>query len=148
MSTEDEVRKASREFYAALSRMCNGDARSLADVWSHGTAVTAMHPIGGREVGWEAVKQSFGKVAELSSGGKVELKDQLIHVAGDVAYEVGVERGEIKLAGKQVNIDARVTNVYQRRNGAWKLVHHHTDTSAAMLDVLHGLQAAPGQPKK
>ena len=148
MSAEDEVRKASKEFYAALSRMCNGDARSLADVWSHGTAVTAMHPIGGREVGWEAVKQSFGKVAELSSGGKVELKDQLIHVAGDVAYEVGVERGEIKLAGKQVNIDARVTNVYQRRNGAWKLVHHHTDTSAAMLDVLHGLQAAPGQPKK
>jgi ketosteroid isomerase-like protein len=148
MSTEDEVRKASKEFYAALSRMCNGDARSLADVWSHGTAVTAMHPIGGREVGWEAVKQSFGKVAELSSGGKVELKDQLVHVAGDVAYEVGVERGEIRLAGKQVNIDARVTNVYQRRNGAWRMVHHHTDTSAAMLDVLHGLQAAPGQPKK
>ena len=148
MSTEDEVRKASKEFYAALSRMCNGDARSLADVWSHGTAVTAMHPIGGREVGWEAVKQSFGKVAELSSGGKVELKDQLIHVAGDVAYEVGVERGEIKLAGKQVNVDARVTNVYQRRNGAWRLVHHHTDTSAAMLEVLQGLQAASGQPKK
>ena len=148
MSTEDEVRKASKEFYAALSRMCNGDARSLADVWSHGTAVTAMHPIGGREVGWEAVKQSFGKVAELSTGGKVELKDQLIRVAGDVAYEVGVERGEIKLAGKQVNVDARVTNVYQRRNGAWRMVHHHTDTSAAMLEVLRGLQAASGQPKK
>jgi ketosteroid isomerase-like protein len=148
MSAEDEVRKASKEFYAALSRMCHGDARSLADVWSHGTAVTAMHPIGGREVGWEAVKQSFAKVAELSSAGKVELKDQLIHVAGDLAYEVGVEHGQIKLAGRQVDINVRVTNVYQRRTGAWKMVHHHTDTSAAMLDVLHGLQAASGQAKK
>jgi ketosteroid isomerase-like protein len=148
MSTADEVRKASKEFYAALSRMCNGDAGSLANVWSHGTAVTAMHPIGGREVGWEAVKESFAKVAELSSGGKVELKDQLIHVVGDFAHEVGIEHGQIKLAGRQVDIDHRVTNVYQRRNGAWKMVHHHTDTSAAMLDVLHSLQAASGQAKK
>jgi ketosteroid isomerase-like protein len=148
MSAEDEVRKVSKEFYAALSRMCNGDAHALADVWSHGSAVTALHPIGGREAGWEAVKQSFGKVAELSAGGKVEIKDQLIHVAGDLAYEVGVERGQIKLAGRQVDIDHRVTNVYQRRSGAWKMVHHHTDISSAMLDVLQGLQPAAGQPRK
>lgn len=148
MSAEDDVRKVSKQFYAALSRMCNGDAHALAEVWSHGGAVTALHPIGGREVGWDAVKQSFGKVAELSSGGKVELKDQLIHVVGDLAYEVGVEHGQIKLAGRQVDINVRVTNVYQRRTGAWKMVHHHTDTSAAMLDVLHSLQAASGQAKK
>ena len=148
MSAEDEVRKASKNFYAALSRMCNGDPHALADVWSHGAAVTAMHPIGGREVGWEAVKHSFGKVAELSSGGKVELKDQLIHVVGDLAYEVGIEHGQIKLAGREVDINVRVTNVYQRRTGAWRMVHHHTDTSAAMLDVLHGLQAASEQAKK
>jgi hypothetical protein len=27
MSTEDEVRQASKQFYAALNRMLNGDAR-------------------------------------------------------------------------------------------------------------------------
>jgi ketosteroid isomerase-like protein len=139
MSTEDEIRKASKQFYAALNRMANGDANLLADIWSHSAAVTAMHPIGGRQVGWDAVRASFEQVAQLASDGKVELKDQLIHVAGDMSYEVGVERGQLKLAGHQVTIEHRVTNIYQREAGVWKMIHHHTDTSPAMLDVLSRL---------
>ncbi|MDO8252211.1 MAG: nuclear transport factor 2 family protein [Rhodoferax sp.] len=139
MSTEDEVRKASKQFYAGLSRMAKGDSGSLADIWSHSAAVTAMHPIGGREVGWDAVRASFEKVAELASDGEVGLRDQLIRVVGDAAFEVGIEHGQIKLAGQQVAIEHRVTNIYQREAGAWKIVHHHTDTSPAMLDVLSRL---------
>jgi len=136
MSTQEEVRQASKQFYAALNRMLNGDARPLADIWLHSAAVTAMHPIGGRQVGWDAVRTSFEKVAQLASGGKVELKDQLIHSTEDVAYEVGIERGQLKLSGQQVSIEHRVTNIYQREAGAWKIIHHHTDTSPAMLGVL------------
>lgn len=136
MSTEDEVRKASNQFYAGLNSMANGDADPLADIWSHSAAVTSMHPIGGREVGWDAVRTAFEKVAQLASGGKVELMDQLIHVAGDVAYEVGFEHGQLMLAGQQVTIEHRVTNIYQREAGAWKMIHHHTDTSPTMQDVL------------
>jgi uncharacterized protein (TIGR02246 family) len=139
MSAEEEVRKASQQFYAALNRMANGDSAAMADVWSHGATVTAMHPIGGREVGWDAVRASFEQVAKVSSDGKIELKDQLIRVAGDVACEVGVEQGQLKLAGHQAAIEHRVTNVYQREAGAWKMVHHHTDTSPAMLDILKRL---------
>ena len=119
--------------------MANGDDGPLADIWSHGAAVTAMHPIGGREVGWDAVRASFEKVAQLASEGKIELKDQLIRVAGDMAWEAGIEHGQFKLAGQQVSIEHRVTNIYQREAGAWKVVHHHADTSAAMLDVLSRL---------
>ena len=139
MSTEDDVRNASKNFYAGLNRMANGEDGPLADIWSHGAAVTAMHPIGGREVGWDAVRASFEKVAQLASEGKIELKDQLIRVAGDMAWEAGIEHGQFKLAGQQVSIEHRVTNIYQREAGAWKVVHHHADTSAAMLDVLSRL---------
>ena len=139
MSTEDEVRNASKQFYTGLNRMANGDSGPLADIWSHSAAVTAMHPIGGREVGWDAVRASFEKVAELASEGKIELKDQIIRVAGDVACEAGIEHGHLKLAGQQVTIEHRVTNIYQREAGAWKIVHHHTDISQAMLDVLSRL---------
>jgi ketosteroid isomerase-like protein len=136
VSAEDEVREASAQLYAALSRMANGKTDALADVWSHGPTVTTLHPIGGREVGWDAVRTSFEGVAELASDGKVELKDQLIHVAGEMAYEVGIEQGKFKLAGDEVSIDQRVTNIYKREAGTWKIVHHHTDISAAMQDVL------------
>lgn len=95
-----------------------------------------MHPIGGREVGWDQVRRSWEQVAQLSSDGNVELKDQLIHVAGDAAYEMGVEEGQFKLAGQQVTIKQRVTNIYRRESGVWKIVHHHTDVSPAMLDVI------------
>ncbi|HID51941.1 MAG TPA: DUF4440 domain-containing protein [Anaerolineae bacterium] len=141
MSTENEVRKASEQFYAALNRMANGDAGPLAEIWSHSTAVTTMHPIGGREVGWEEVRGPWGQVAQLASDGRVELSDQLIRVSGDMAYEVGTEQGQMKLAGEPVTIKHRVTNIYHREAGAWKIVHHHTDLSPAMLDVLSRLPA-------
>jgi ketosteroid isomerase-like protein len=139
MAAEDEVRAASSQFYAALNSMANGDAGPLEDVWSHSGNVTTMHPIGGREVGWDAVKTSWEGVADVASDGKVELKDQLIRIAGDMAYEVGSEHGTFKVGGEGVTIEHRVTNVYQREGGAWKITHHHTDLSPAMLDVLSRL---------
>jgi len=144
MSIEEEVRSASAKFYAALNRMANGDSSSMADVWAHSASVTAMHPIGGREVGWDAVRASFEQVAQLASDGKVELKDQLVRVAGDVACEVGIEHGQLTLGGHRAAIEHRVTNIYQRQAGGWKLVHHHTDTSPAMLDILSRLRPSSG----
>jgi ketosteroid isomerase-like protein len=54
---------------------------------------------------------------------------------------VGTEQGQAKLAGEQIPIENRVTNIYRREAGGWKIVHHHTDISPAMLDVLSRLQA-------
>jgi len=143
MSGDDEVRKTSKQFYAGLNRMLNGDSGPLADVWSRSAGVTAMHPIGGRQIGWDAIKESFEQVAQMASGGKVELKDQLIHIVGDVACEAGVEHGQVKLAGQSVTIEHRVTNIYQREGGAWKIAHHHTDTSPEMMDAIRRLQERP-----
>lgn len=142
MSSVDEVRGASAEFYAAMNRMVDGDAGRLADIWSHGETVTTMHPIGGEQVGWDAVRESFEQVAGLASGGHVELADQTIEVGGELAYELGVERGQARLAGEAIAIEQRVTNIYRREAGQWKIVHHHADISPAMLGVLERLQAA------
>jgi ketosteroid isomerase-like protein len=141
MTIEEEVREASRKFYTGLNSMANGNSGPLADIWSHGTDVTTMHPIGGREVGWSAVRGSFEGVAKLASKGKIELKDQFIRAIGGLAYEVGIEKGEFMLGSEKVAIEQRVTNVYEKQGGVWKMVHHHTDISPAMIDVLKRLQA-------
>jgi ketosteroid isomerase-like protein len=138
---QDEVRKASTRFYDALNRMANGNAGPMEEIWSHSAEVTTMHPIGGREVGWEQVKGPWKQVASMASNGEVKLRDQLVRVAGDMAYEVGTEHGSMTLAGTKVAIEHRVTNVYRRDAGAWRIVHHHTDLSPAMIDVLKRLQA-------
>ena len=140
MSKEEDVRNTSKQFYKALTDMGNGIAGKMEEIWSHDESVTAMHPIEGRDLGWSAVKNSFDQVAGLATDGKLELKDQLIRVVGDVAYEIGTETGEFKLAGNQVIIGQRVTNIYQLKDGQWKMIHHHADLSPAMLDILSKLK--------
>lgn len=142
MSTENEVRKASNQFYASLNQMLNGDAQSLSDIWSHGSTATTLHPIGGRQVGWDEIQQSWEQVAQIASDGKVELKDQFIHTIGDVACETGTEHGAFKLAGQKVDVQARVTNIYQKVNGTWKIIHHHTDITPSMVDIIGRLQSS------
>ena len=78
MAIENDVRAASEEFYSALNRMLNGDAGPLGDIWSHSATVTTMHPIGGREVGWDQVRGSWEQVAELTTQGQVSLSDQFL----------------------------------------------------------------------
>jgi ketosteroid isomerase-like protein len=140
MPAQDEVRKASKGFYAALNSMLKGDAGPLAGIWSHGAAVTTMHPIGGRQAGWGKVKATWEQVAKSMSDGQVKLNDQLIRVVGDLAYEVGTEKGHSVIGGQKVAIEHRVTNVYRREVGGWKIVHHHADVSPAMLEVVSRLQ--------
>jgi ketosteroid isomerase-like protein len=142
MAVESEVSKASDQFYAALNSMANGDAGPMASIWSHSADVTTMHPLGGREVGWAQVAGPWGQVAHLASSGQIALTDPLMQSSEDMAYETGVEKGQMTLVGREVSFDQRVTNVYRREGGAWKIVHHHTDESPGMMDLLKSLQAA------
>lgn len=132
MPAEDEIRAVATQFYAALNSVLNGDAAPMADVWSRGPDSTTMHPIGGREVGWEQVWASWQQVAGIASGGNVELGEQLIRVIGDAAYELGIERVDATLAGQPVRREVRVTNIYRREAGAWRIIHHHADAALAL----------------
>jgi len=142
MSTEDEVRNASNQFYAALNKMVNGSSQSLSDIWSHGPSVTTMHPIGGREIGWKDVWATWDQTAQVASDGQVRLEDQFIRVVGDMAYEIGMENAGFSIAGQKVTDKVRVTNIYQKEDGTWKIVHHHSDLSPVMVEILHKLQNA------
>ena len=140
-SPEDEVRSASTRFNTALNRMANGDDSAMAAAWSQGGSVTSQHPVKGRQVGWSQVRESFHQFSLAATAGQIRLDDQMIQVAGGLAYELGVERGSLKLGGNPVPIDSRVTNIYRQESGEWKLVHHHSDVSAAMMDALEHLMA-------
>jgi len=141
MAHEEEVRDASNAFYAALNAMVNGDAAALKAIWSHSEEVSTMHPVGGRQLGWEEVWNTWDQVAQVSSDGKVVLKEQVIWAEANLAYETGVEQAEFRIAGTKTSGDVRVTNVYRKENGSWKIVHHHTDIVPEMVAVLKELQA-------
>lgn len=142
MFAKHEVLAASERFYAALNRMAAGDAAPMSDAWMQSGDVSAQHPIGGRDEGFDAVIASFSKVAGIAGGGNIRLLDQKIDIGADMAVETGIETGALNIAGHEAKIHHRVTNVYRKTDGVWKLAHHHTDMSDAMLDILRRLSAA------
>jgi len=54
------------------------------------------------------------------------------HVAADLACTVELERWDVRLAstGAAATIELRVTQVYRREEGSWKLIHRHADRLA------------------
>ena len=139
MAVEDEIRQASEQFYAALNREINGDPGPMMEVWSHGSGVSTLHPLGGINVGWEAVRAGWEQAAQAISDGQVSLEDLVVvPLADDVAYTVGTEHGQAKFGDDTIGVDWRVTNIYRREGGEWKIVHHHTDVSPALAEGLPG----------
>ena len=141
VAAEDDVRSASDQFYSALEAMANGDASFMADIWSHENDVTTMHPVGGREEGWDAVSGSWEGVAAASADGTVTRSDQIIRVIGDTAYELCTESASMTFAGEPIALEHRATNVYRRENGEWKIVHHHADLDAEFAEMVANMGA-------
>jgi len=80
------------------------------------------------------------QIGSLNSGRQVTVPDLLVRAGSDLAYTIGTERVEVTLAGQRVQLEHRVTNIYRREDGGWKMVHHHTDLSPELQDILSRLQ--------
>jgi ketosteroid isomerase-like protein len=54
---------------------------------------------------------------------------EVADVSEDLAYTVGYERFNGSIDGRPVSpMTVRVTHVYRRENGEWKIVHRHGDS--------------------
>ncbi|WP_416840919.1 YybH family protein [Haloferax sp. DFSO52] len=137
--TDEGVRAASDKFYNALTQMASGDAAPMLELWPHRDDVTTMHPIGGREVGWDEVQGPWQGVADMADGGEVTPTDQHFRVYGDVAIELVTEKASMSLGGETVDGEYRATNVYLREDGEWHIIHHHTDTDSEFIDIVQRL---------
>jgi len=128
-SDEQAVRDASAQFYVALNTMFTGDAAPMEAVWSHADDVTYMGPGGESLIGWAPIRDSWRKTAAMKLGGKVEPSGLHITLGQDMAVVTLTEVGEntnTDMEAQQVSI--RATNVFRKEDGAWKMIHHHTDS--------------------
>jgi ketosteroid isomerase-like protein len=49
-------------------------------------------------------------------------------VVGDMAYTAGLEHTSASVDGEPRSYVLRVTQIYRREGGEWKVVHRHGDT--------------------
>ena len=74
--------------------------------------------------------ETFHWVAGRLSGKQLRHYDLELVAAGacgDLAYTVGLEHKTFVVAGEPVSYTLRVTHVYRREDGVWRIVHRHGD---------------------
>ena len=129
---------------AAFARLINGDPKPYLALWSHADDVTVMGGFGAFEVGWPGVRQNTKFAAARFRSGRSRGIDQLAWgESGDLAYTVWIERAEVTVEGRQAPapIAIRVTHLYRREDGAWKIIHRHGDPITEIREAAAVLQA-------
>ena len=115
-----------------LRALHNGDPQPRLAMWSTKDPVTLFGAaMSGR--GWDEVSGIFRSIASRWS----DCTDQRVDivaagVSGDLAYTVGFEHTSVSVDGVPVEpYTLRVTHIYRREDGAWKIVHRHGDAPPA-----------------
>jgi ketosteroid isomerase-like protein len=113
----------------AEQAMVLGDAGPRMELWSRRDPVTLFGAAGMSKAGWDELSRIFPWVASrFSNVSDFRFDIEVADVSGDLAYTIGYERFNGSIDGRPVEpITVRVTHVYRREEGEWKIVHRHGD---------------------
>ena len=114
---------------AVQERFVNGDAAGIKELYSHRDDVTVFGGFGGYERGWAEVGPRLEWAASQFAGGTYNQTDISATVGSDVACLVSLERWSYADARDRADtvLELRVTQVFRREDGEWRLVHRHAD---------------------
>ena len=119
--------------HEAETALVGGDVAPRLAMWSHNDPVTLFAGLGPSKSGWHELEPMFRAVAARLSGGR-DLTFEIIasDVSGDIAWTVGVSRFTVSIDGGPVTRHTlRLTHLYRREAGEWKVVHEHSDFQPA-----------------
>lgn len=119
------------QFEEGISRFINGDPSVWKQHASRRDDATIMGAWGAYEKGWGEVGARYDWAAARlkESGAKVKVEYLSTGVSGDLAYAVTIERSEVRLVDqeKPALMVLRVTHIFRKEGGEWKVVHRHAD---------------------
>ena len=106
----------------------NGDAGPRMAIWSHDDPVTLFGALLTKN-GWAELAPAFQFLASrFSNCESYDLEVIAAGVSGDLAYIVGNEHTTAAVGGAAPEPYAlRVTTIFRREGGEWKVVHRHAD---------------------
>ncbi|MCE7984432.1 MAG: DUF4440 domain-containing protein [Caldilinea sp. CFX5] len=118
---------------AASAAYVQGNAEPLGELVARGLPATFFGPGGGYVQGAHDVWSRYEQDAELFAQGSRFRFEVLQMAAGPgLAYWVGFMEGNAYLSGQAeaIPMKLRVTELFRREDGEWKLVHRHADALA------------------
>jgi ketosteroid isomerase-like protein len=112
----------------AEKALINGDPGPRLAMWSTQDPLTVFGAMQSN-IGSEEVRQVFRWLATRFSD-LTDYRFELVAAGanGDLAYSVGYEHASFSMDGGPVApLTLRVTHVYRREDGEWRIVHRHAD---------------------
>jgi len=126
---EDELAGLAARTAEAAACFMRGDMRRYFTLIQHTGDYTLMPPYGGEpRRGVDTSDPALDAMAAWFTGGEAELEIIQAHASGDLAVLVAVERQHGLVGGlPDQDWSLRVTLVFRREGGTWKLMHRHAD---------------------
>lgn len=115
---------------AASTAFVEGSAKPLEELSVTDDPASIFGPNGDVVSGSDAVNTANEKTAaSFTSGGQNNFEILHMSASGELAYWTGVQRSKvtIKESGQLVPMALRVTELFRKENGEWKLFHRHAD---------------------
>jgi ketosteroid isomerase-like protein len=122
---EDFLEATLPRLVEAEEALHNGDVEPRLAMWSRNDPVTLLGAAGMSNSGWDECSRTFKWLASVFSNCQ-EYRCELIAAgaSGDLAYTVGLEHSVVSRNGAPPEPNTlRVTQVYRREVGEWKVVH-------------------------
>ena len=123
----ERVRATNQRFYDALS---NQNMLVMEQVWSHSRYVRCVHPGWNMVEGWDAIRESWREIFTDAICLTVTPEDPDVTVVGPTAIVTCREKiTSFTLDGSSTSA-AQATNVFEKVDGHWLLIHHHASPLA------------------
>jgi ketosteroid isomerase-like protein len=116
--------------HLALDAFMKGNHEPLMKLYSERDDVTLGNPFGPFVRGFEQVVQTMQRAASFYRDGEATSVETIAkHVTPDLAYTVELEQLKSKVGGREdvTPLSLRVTSIFRREDGVWRLVHRHAD---------------------
>jgi ketosteroid isomerase-like protein len=125
-----DLETAIQQSHEAVAGIFRGDAEPAKVLFSDRDDITLGNPFGPYARGRGQVEETLDRAASNYRDGELTGAELMAsYVGGELACVVEVERGRAKVGGgtEILPLALRVTSLFRRESGAWKLVHRHAD---------------------
>ncbi len=129
-SGSDDLNQAVELHHRAGDAIMKGDYGGYAELYSRRDDVTLGNPFGPFARGYEDVLQTLQGAGSHYRGGEATGVERVSeHVTPELACFVEVERYRAKVGGRDeiTPVSVRVTSIFRKEEGVWRLVHRHAD---------------------
>jgi ketosteroid isomerase-like protein len=146
--TEEFLASMLPRLTAADTALHDGDAAPRKELWATTDPVT-LFGAAMMSTGWPEIAATFDRLASrFSNCTSFEIEVVAAGASGDLAYLVAFEHTTAAIGGNPpAPYVLRVTTIFRREAGAWKVIHRHADplpdgASTSTRDRLSALRGA------